>query len=379
MSETGKYLKILGRKRPVLETASPFEDRAIVHGPHDTHELPDSMADDLLNKTEKCLKNVYEARGRDSQKHADLIDKTLRDGREGLAVIGNEDTAAITNEQAIAIEAVIIANGSRPSIKVDDIIDGAEIEWGEWEQSFINHSDNILKVAESVGRINFNGHHAGTGFVVGPDLILTNHHVLDVFADENEAGEWTFKNGSTEIDFGAHRYNIAKEVLLAGPRKNTNVVDFGDTDMALLRCSGSLENFPEPLFLKRSDALMFPQRRFYVLGYPGQPRPGHEDFETLFTLFNFEFGVKRFSPGEIDHTPGFHGDDIRNSVFAHDCTTLGGNSGSAVIELDRHGNGVYGLHFSGAKRVGNYAHSLASLRFDLENHGVQFEPAGASV
>jgi V8-like Glu-specific endopeptidase len=46
--------------------------------------------------------------------------------------------------------------------------------------------------------------------------------------------------------------------------------------------------------------------------------------------------------------------------FSHDASTLGGNSGSCVIDLD--GGKVLGLHFSGRYRRSNKAVALWKLR-----------------
>lgn len=49
-------------------------------------------------------------------------------------------------------------------------------------------------------------------------------------------------------------------------------------------------------------------------------------------------------------------------LLTHDCSTLGGNSGSAVVDLDTHQ--VVGLHFGGKYLTGNSAHVLSTLQDD---------------
>ncbi len=81
-------------------------------------------------------------------------------------------------------------------------------------------------------------------------------------------------------------------------------------------------------------------------------------------LFKDAFGVKRLAPGRIAQLP----DDLpsgRGREFAHDCSTLAGNSGSAVVDLDLNGEAVIGLHFAGISRKDNYAHGVAAIRDDL--------------
>jgi endonuclease G len=64
-------------------------------------------------------------------------------------------------------------------------------------------------------------------------------------------------------------------------------------------------------------------------------------------LFGGIYGVKRFSPGRISamQTDAW--------AFSHDATTLGGSSGSVVIDLET--GGAVGVHFSGTLERANYA------------------------
>ena len=59
-------------------------------------------------------------------------------------------------------------------------------------------------------------------------------------------------------------------------------------------------------------------------------------------------------------------------LFKHDCSTLGGNSGSSVIDLET--NQVIGLHFGGRYLQGNSAVALWELTNDrlLKKGKVQF-------
>jgi V8-like Glu-specific endopeptidase len=79
--------------------------------------------------------------------------------------------------------------------------------------------------------------------------------------------------------------------------------------------------------------------------------------------------VKRFAPGEIDRALGSAADGTGETVFAHDATTLGGNSGSCVVDLGNDGRLVVGLHFAGIPKHANYAHANARLRAQLADLG----------
>jgi endonuclease G len=76
-------------------------------------------------------------------------------------------------------------------------------------------------------------------------------------------------------------------------------------------------------------------------------------------IFGNIYDVKRLAPGQVMQVSG--GQDL----FAHDCTTLGGNSGSVVCDLET-GQAV-GLHFSGREEYANYAVSAPIVKARLES------------
>ena len=84
------------------------------------------------------------------------------------------------------------------------------------------------------------------------------------------------------------------------------------------------------------------------------------------------FQKKRLQPGNI---LGYgyiesYGENVQ--ALTHDISTLGGNSGSAVIDL--YTGDVVGLHFAGMQRVANYAVPAWELAQDgrVVDTGVNF-------
>ncbi|HCT6914658.1 TPA: protease, partial [Pseudomonas aeruginosa] len=71
-------------------------------------------------------------------------------------------------------------------------------------------------------------------------------------------------------------------------------------------------------------------------------------------IFGNIYDVKRFAPGEVVGLPH------DAWYLTHDCSTLGGNSGSAVLSID--GGEVVGLHFGGQFRKTNYAVKASVIR-----------------
>jgi endonuclease G len=94
-----------------------------------------------------------------------------------------------------------------------------------------------------------------------------------------------------------------------------------------------------------------------VIGYPAKDSRTRipEDMDRIFgNIYN----VKRLAPGEL--TGGADRDDITT----HDCTTLGGNSGSVVVDLET--GEALALHFAGREQDRNFAVPAALVRDRLE-------------
>ena len=189
---SAKYLNLLGK--PKIPEGPELKEKAIVQIPR---ELSDKLGEELLERTKDRLRAEYEKTGTHNTEHIALIENTLKDGKESLSVVGNEDpNNKLTEKQAIALEAIVIATGTRPSIKISDIENNVDIDFGEWKTPFSDFRDKYLNLSKSVGRIDLAGNHSGTGFVVGPNLIMTNRHVLLNLAQERPDKSWTFSAGA---------------------------------------------------------------------------------------------------------------------------------------------------------------------------------------
>ena len=63
----------------------------------------------------------------------------------------------------------------------------------------------------------------------------------------------------------------------------------------------------------------------YIIGYPGEPYVGTYVPTLLEELFRSTFGFKRLAPGSVVGSNY----QVADWTVTHDCTTLGGSSGSA--------------------------------------------------
>lgn len=142
---------------------------------------------------------------------------------------------ALNADQLCAMEAIIIADGSRPSfvlqrsrVSVDDPF------IGEWKGALTVARDAIETVASAVGRIQPAGggasNYIGSGTLVDRDerLVLTNFHVIEQARKINriamrDDGGRLIVDGDLEIDFGGEsglldtrRFKIVEVRLPAG-------------------------------------------------------------------------------------------------------------------------------------------------------------------
>ncbi|RWI16740.1 hypothetical protein [Mesorhizobium sp.] len=112
-----------------------------------------------------------------------------------------------------------------------------------------------------------------------------------------------------------------------------------------------------------------------TIGFPGPPKQnpglkGDVDWNFVIgTLFGNLFGVKRLAPGRVSQTGGIAGDTL-NISFGHEATTFGGASGSPLIAWENASSPAFGLHFSGATGLSNYAISSGKAAKDLRAIGV---------
>ena len=224
---------------------------------------------------------------------------------------------------------------------------------------------------------------AGTCFVVAEGLVVTNRHVLEAIATQDSAGGWTLNwPGETTIDFVAEDGVTASTkfkvtgVALPGLMRSGTSSTFAHLDMAVLRvdpASDPANTFPKAVTLE-TDVLQPKSRRdLYVVGFPGQPRTwsfggtpmaGTETTEVMSALFNDKFGVKRLAPGSVKVAAGDVPNDAKKWICAHDASTLGGNSGSCIVDLSGGGLRVVALHFAGVNREQNWAHVVAKLQLN---------------
>jgi endonuclease G, mitochondrial len=198
--------------------------------------------------------------------------------------------------------------------------------------------------------------YAGTGFVVGKGLIATNRHVAQIFAlglgrtiryQPGDAAIDFKKEGNTpEDDRSAYLTVVGVEMI------------HPYWDMALLRVDNLQTNSMLRLSTKSPADLM--RNKVVAVGYPA--RDERNDLALQDKVFEGKYFVKRLQPGVIrDRALIRSFENLVNSI-THDASTLGGNSGSAIIDIDS--GEVVALHFAGEYLKANYAVPMYELARD---------------
>ncbi|MEU6430732.1 serine protease [Microbispora sp. NPDC046973] len=270
----------------------------------------------------------------------------LHAGRRALRkVLRTGENAQLDEAELIGLEAVVVTLG-RPAILVqDDHFFPAPHPWEVLE----DHRAAIEGILPSVGRIEVSGHPAldwiGTGFLVDTDAVLTNKHVVREFVDWRSGGTWTI-DPSMRV-----RIDFAEEIGTPYPREFpvTSIIGIhSHLDLALLRvgANGTAGRLPPPLPLARSSAKLTAGRQVYVVGYPAADSRRNDEGDIQ-RIFSDIFNVKRLQPGELRSVA-----PNRDEV-AHDCSTLGGNSGSCLVDLES--QEVIGVHYRGRYLEANWA------------------------
>jgi len=313
------------------------------------------------------------------------LDKLLKYAEPALKKLLAPSAAAagLTSDELASAEALVIADGSRPSFLLREGEFAPDHPFlGKWRDDMENFRHPLRKLAACVGRIQLPGggptSYNGTGTLVdaAQGLVLTNFHVVEharkISGVEMEADGQNLKVKSDwVIDFigetgsaKRNRWRIKEVRLPAGAGES-----FAGLDAAVLRIESfdDESKLPDPAILLSGEADYANgagTTTLVTIGFPGPPDtatpPGATidwNFVTK-TLFNNRFGLKRVAPGQFRDGAGSVPGDTLGHILSHDATTFGGASGSLVFAWRDEDTPAFALHFAGATLSANYAVSL---------------------
>ncbi|MBM7502998.1 DNA/RNA non-specific endonuclease [Agromyces aurantiacus] len=260
-----------------------------------------------------------------------------------------------------ALEAIVRRVGRPPLLVRNDAVELEPLP------DFPAGTDVLIKGVErsvrSVGRVEFVNHQmawGGTGWVIHEDgdsarIVATNRHVAKVVAQRGLDGSGVFLRAPfTGLPYGAE-LDFKEEVgSNPGDAKPIRVVaitylaDDAAPDVALLRLEG--DDLPSALPLAEAEAQA--DQLVALIGYPAYDSRNDPGDQAKY--FRDLYEVKRFAPGFVMQALG------GGRALTHDCTSLGGNSGSPLISLDD--GRVVGLHYAGQYGIANSAVGVDTLR-----------------
>ncbi len=261
----------------------------------------------------------------------------------------------INADQQHALEAIILPRERPAVLVVGDTFSQPPFPWEHLGST--DFKARIDQVIPLIGRVEVPKHpsvpYGGTGFVVGPNLLMTNRHVAEVFT--SGLGQRTLMFRTAAVDF-------KREIMPTSPQLLTVtkvVMIHPYWDMALLEVSGlSVGRAALPVSTRAPTELV--NREVVVIGYPARDWRNNVDVQN--EVFGGMFEVKRMQPGRLKAVRMIESFGHNVTAITHDASTLGGNSGSAVIDVLT--GEVVALHFAGLYLDANFGVPMYELARD---------------
>jgi endonuclease G, mitochondrial len=275
----------------------------------------------------------------------------------GLQKVAEGRQQELTDDEISSLEAIVLPQ-NRPVVFVrGNSYDNVDDPWEK-----LNPADAKARIARwfpSIGRIEVPNMpqipYGGTGFVVGKNLLMTNRHVAKLFSSglglkiAYNAGDSAI-NFRRQVDTGSDRSAYAEVLGLE--------MIHPYWDMALLRVADLPDGNILSLSTKKPEELE--GEEVVVVGYPA--KDWRSDLGLQDRIFQGQYNVKRLQPGVLRKRASIRSFENVVSAVTHDASTLGGNSGSAV--LDAQTQQVLALHFAGEYLKANYAVPMYELARD---------------
>ncbi|MEI9425920.1 DNA/RNA non-specific endonuclease [Mesorhizobium sp. Cs1299R1N1] len=265
-------------------------------------------------------------------------------------------------QQAIELESIVMRR-RRPVLAIQN--GAAVLEFKDeadlplWKSRLESAATVLGRAIPCVGRIELTGNPdfswVGTGWLVDPRYLVTNRHVAEEFA-RSEGDAFVMQSGpdgemAASIDMLQEIGRNDKQVFQV---KGVSYIEpRPGLDLAFLEVEQIDGTVAKPIRL----SVAAPTKNPFVatIGYPAFdsriPEP-----DLMKQIYGEIFDKKRLAPGAIT--------EVDQDRVLHNCTTLGGNSGSVVVDL-KSGEAL-GLHFSGSFLRTNFAVRADRVRERLD-------------
>lgn len=315
-----------------------------------------------------AIENLMPQRGGGGLESLRPTDETQARIESGLEKLATERHQELSDAEMFGLEAIVMKKG-RPVVYVrhgtyDPLLD---VLWVGLNDQTVK--DRINPLLPLIGRIELPPPaippYLGTGFVVGPGLMMTNRHVARLFAD-GLGLNIRFTPGDAFVNFGREVDDVDNSLVHDLRVAGVEMVH-PYWDMALLRVDGLPNGQALPLSTEKPEDLL--NEQVVVIGYPA--RDDRNDLAVQDEIFDGKYFVKRLAPGVVRERAMFQSFENKVNALTHNASTLGGNSGSAIVGVKS--GKVIGLHFAGVYLVANYAVPMYELARDKRLEKLNFD------
>ena len=357
--------------------------------PHEEAAPPGAA--EVTGRVEQAARHMAERQDVDDRDFRRALDLWLRTTNRAARRLDDNPDAPLPPDEVYALEAVVRADGTRPSLLVrNGVVNPVQPLAAGWTGQLTAAGDELTRAVAAIGRVeptHPNGSDFfGTCWVVDHrnGLALTNRHVLDDIVQRLPHARTRTGTGfrvfdGAFVDFAAESgsANVRRYRVVEATPSQVNGTNFARLDAAVLRIEplpDGPQDVPDALTVSADpDGPLGRLASYCIVGYPAQPVYASGTIEGVDwawvtrTLFGNVYGVKRLAPGMTHRPLGSLPGDKRRWVFGHDATTLGGNSGSPALAWT---DSAFGLHFAGRSIDTNCAHAVSAITTELRALGV---------
>lgn len=288
------------------------------------------------------------------------IDAAAKAAKSAVDKVMTNGGGDLSDAEMFGLEAIVLPQGRPVAFIRQGVYDRLADPWTHLNADAVRN--RIQPLFRSIGRVDLAASYSipygGTAFVVGRDLLMTNRHVAALFTVGLGLSGLRFQTGDASVNF--------KREVDSPPDDITSMIEVREVvmihpywDMSLLRVSG-LPADHQPLRLSVATPEDLEGNDVVAVGYPA--RDSRNDLDLQDRIFGKKYDVKRMHPGKLRRRESIRSFENTVNAATHDSSTLGGNSGSAVVDV-RTGE-VVALHFAGLYLKANYAVPTAELARD---------------
>ena len=348
-------------------------------------------AAEVTGRVEQAARHLAERQDVDDRDFRQALDLWLRTTDRAARRLDNNPDAPLPPDEVYALEAVVRADGTRPSLLVrSGVVDPVQPLAAGWTGQLAAAGDRLTRAVAAIGRVEpthpSGSDFFGTCWVVDDrnGLVLTNRHVLDAMVERlphavarTTAGFRVFDGAFVDFAAESGSADVRRYRIVEAAPSQVNGTDFARLDAAVLRIEplpDGPQDVPDALTVSADpDGPLGRLASYCIVGYPAQPVYASGTIEGVDwawvtrTLFGNVYGVKRLAPGMTHRPLGSLPGDKRRWVFGHDATTLGGNSGFPALAWS---DSAFGLHFAGRSIDTNCAHAVSAITTELRALGV---------